>query len=108
MKNITQAEWRQLIAQDDQAIIMDVRTPNECAEGILENALMVDIFDTSLFMDTIQKLDKSKSYYIYCRSGNRSGQACQLMENLGFEKTYNLIGGMMEWQGETIAPSQKS
>ncbi|MGS2725023.1 rhodanese-like domain-containing protein [Psychroserpens sp. BH13MA-6] len=108
MKNITQAEWRQLIAQDDQAIIMDVRTPNECAEGILENAMMVDIFDTSLFMDTIQKLDKSKSYYIYCRSGNRSGQACQLMENLGFEKTYNLIGGMMEWQGETITPSQKS
>jgi len=50
----------------------------------------------------LEGLDKSKNYYIYCRSGNRSGQACAVFNQSGVQNTYNLIGGMMEWNGELV------
>jgi rhodanese-related sulfurtransferase len=49
-------------------------------------------------------LDKSKNYYVYCRSGARSEQACHLMSQMGFENTFNLLGGIMQWQGEVVSP----
>jgi rhodanese-related sulfurtransferase len=54
-------------------------------------------------MQEIGKLDKGKSYYIYCRTGVRSANSCHLMKELGFAKTYNLIGGIVDWNGETIS-----
>ena len=48
----------------------------------------------------IEKLNKDKSYYVYCRTGVRSANSCQLMNELGFDKVYNLIGGIVEWKGE--------
>ena len=54
------------------------------------------------FIEKLNNLDKSKNYYVYCRSGNRSGQAAQLMGQLGFDEVYNLLGGMNEWDGETV------
>ncbi|MFC4632740.1 rhodanese-like domain-containing protein [Dokdonia ponticola] len=104
MKNIHQVEWLELLANDTQAIIIDARTPRECAEGIIENAIMINFLDTIAFKTTVEKLDKNKNYYVYCRSGNRSAQACQLLENLGVEHTYNLSGGMMAWTGKTVVP----
>lgn len=101
MKNITQTEWNKLISEDNNAVILDVRTPNEWSEGIIENAVLINILEPQSFMDAIEKLDKNKNYYIYCRSGARSGQACQVMNSTGIETTYNLIGGIMEWTGET-------
>ena len=47
------------------------------------------------------EVDKSKSYFLYCKAGSRSSQACSLMNQLGFDKTYNLLGGFMNWNGET-------
>ena len=51
-------------------------------------------------MDGIQKLDKNKNYYVYCHSGVRSVQACQIMKSFGFENLYNLLGGISEWTGQ--------
>lgn len=104
MKNIHQIEWLELLANDTQAVIIDARTPRECAEGIIDNALMIDFLDTVNFKAAAEKLDKNKNYYLYCRSGNRSAQACQLLENLGIEHTYNLSGGMMAWTGKIVVP----
>ena len=59
-----------------------------------------DFFEGQEFIDALEKMDKSKNYYIYCRSGNRSGQACDIMDQLGFENTFNLEGGFMNWTGE--------
>ena len=100
MKNITQQDWEKQIAEDSDAVILDVRTQNEVDEGIIPDAKNIDIYEGQGFVDKVEKLDKSKNYYVYCRSGNRSGQACQIMDQLGFKNTYNLIGGMNEWDGE--------
>ncbi len=105
MENITKSQWEELVNSSIDAVIIDVRTPAECKEGIIENAIMLDIFDGSRFLSELEKLDKTKEYFVYCRSGNRSSQACSVMDQKGFSKTYNLIGGMMNWNGKVVQPS---
>lgn len=102
MENLTQDKWRELLSSTSDAEILDVRTPEECEEGIVPNAKTLNILDPSAFMEGLEKLDKNKTYFIYCRSGNRSGQACTIMDQNGFKATYNLVGGMMEWNGELV------
>lgn len=102
MEDLTQEDWAEQLAKDDNAVILDVRTDHEVADGIIPNAIHLDIYKAQEFMSEIEDLDKSKNYYVYCRSGNRSGQACQIMEGLGFENAYNLQGGMQDWTGEVV------
>ena len=104
MKNLTQAEWSNSITKDS-TVILDVRTPNEWAEGIIENAIMINILEPQSFMNEIEKLDKNKNYYVYCRSGARSGQACQVMNSIGINEANNLSGGILEWTGKTVLPN---
>ena len=72
------------------AAIIDVRTPEEWASGHLEGAVRIGIADAD-FAQQIDTLDKSADYYIYCRSGNRAGQAIDYMKSAGF--TGNLVNG---------------
>ncbi|WP_298543712.1 rhodanese-like domain-containing protein [uncultured Aquimarina sp.] len=99
-EDITQDQWEDLISKDNNAIILDVRTEEEVEDGFIPNMLNLDIRMGQGFLDEVEKLDKSKNYYVYCRSGARSAQACTLMNQMGFETTYNLIGGFMNWDGE--------
>lgn len=100
MKDIDREEWKKLTEQDTNAVIIDVRTQEEVDEGIIPQALHHDIYESEQFMNEMGKLDKSKNYYIYCRSGGRSAQACMLLDQMGFETTYNLKGGFSEWDGD--------
>jgi rhodanese-related sulfurtransferase len=100
--NLTQEVWVAQLKNDESAVILDVRTEVECSEGIIAGAINIDIFKGQAFIYLIEELDKNKNYYIYCKSGGRSGQACSIMNQLGFKNTYNLIGGMMEWNGEVV------
>lgn len=100
MEELNQEEWREKLKQDEDAVILDVRTEEEVEEGYIPNAKNIDIYKGQEFLDEIEQLDKSKSYYIYCRSGNRSAQACAIMNQKGFDRTYNLLGGFSEWEGE--------
>ncbi|MEX1190479.1 MAG: rhodanese-like domain-containing protein [Brumimicrobium sp.] len=100
MQELNQEKWRKAVKTSSNAVILDVRKPEECAEGIIPNAIEIDILNPDYFMSEIEKLDKDKSYYIYCRSGARSAQACMVMDQMGFKDTYNLLGGIMEWKGE--------
>ncbi len=100
MADLSQEEWADQLAKDENAFLLDVRTEDEVAEGYIPNATNIDIHLGQGFLDALEKLDKSKPYYVYCRSGGRSGQACAIMNSVGFEKTYNLEGGFMNWQGE--------
>ena len=85
-------------------VILDVRTPEEFADGYLENAINLDI-RSDTFRDELDLLDKSKTYLIYCRSGNRSGQARDIMEELDFREVYNMMGGIVQWQAEGLPTS---
>lgn len=100
MKELNQEEWREQLSKDDEAVILDVRTEEEVEEGYIPNAKNIDIYKGQEFIDEIEKLEKDKNYYIYCRSGKRSAQACTILDQKGFKNTYNLVGGFSEWKGE--------
>ncbi len=100
MSDLSQEEWAEQLEADNNAVILDVRTEEEMEEGYIPNALNIDIYLGQGFLDEIEKLDKSKNYYVYCRSGNRSRQACALMNQIGIPNAYNLEGGIIEWEGE--------
>ncbi len=102
-KNISGQELRDKVKDNPDAIIIDVRTPQECYEGMIPNAVNFDLFEPH-FMQRIQELDKDKEYFMVCRSGNRSGSACGAMVQMGFSKVHNLDGGMMAWDSETVIP----
>ncbi len=105
MENISKELWKEKLAKEADYVLLDVRTPQECAEGIQQGAIQLNIMDSQSFRNRIESLDKSKTYFVYCRSGNRSGQACQILDQLGFNKTYNLLGGMMSWDEPTVSPN---
>ena len=79
MKDLTKEEWKSLTADDTEAVLLDVRTLEEVEQGIIPNAKHIDIYLGQGFIDQVQELDKSKNYYVYCRSGVRSVQACTLI-----------------------------
>ncbi len=80
-------------------ILIDVRTPEEVAEGKIEGAQEID-FMAPDFKAQLEALDKSKDYVMYCRSGGRSGKAAELMLELGFTRVTNITGGFMEYTQE--------
>lgn len=100
MADLSQQDWTAKLNEDDQAFILDVRTPEEFEAGYIPEAININIYEGQGFLNEIEKLDKSRNYYVYCRSGNRSRQACALMNNMGFGQAFNLEGGILEWQGE--------
>lgn len=77
-------------------VVLDVRTPEETADGKIEGAIEIDINDDS-FDNKIQALDKEKTYLVYCAAGTRSAKSCTKMAELGFARLYNLKGGYEAW-----------
>ena len=100
--DLQQEEWKNNFEKDDNAFLLDVRTLDEFEKGHIPNASLMDIRESQAFVEGIQSLDISKNYYVYCRSGGRSALACKLMNQMGIVNTYNLLGGYMEWKGETV------
>lgn len=105
--NLSQNDWIAQLEADTNAVILDVRTEDECNEGIIPNAIMIDIYKGQGFVYQVEELDKTKNYYVYCKAGGRSAQACAVMNQLGFENTFNLEGGFMQWKGEVAFPEEK-
>jgi rhodanese-related sulfurtransferase len=77
-------------------VTLDVRTPGEFAEGFIEGARLID-FQSGNFENEIATLDKNATYAVYCRSGNRSGQAVKVMQDAGFTNVFNMNGGVIDW-----------
>ena len=104
MADLSQEEWTKRYNEDDNAVLLDVRTEGEYYQGHIPNSILIDIYKGQGFIYKIDELDKSKNYYVYCRSGARSGQACRIMNKLGFENAYNLVGGIINWKGDIVYP----
>lgn len=100
MSNLTQQQWTERLQGDDNAVILDVRTLEEYNTGKIPNSINIDIYKGQGFIYHVDELDKSKNFYVYCRSGARSGQACSVMNQMGISNAYNLLGGIMAWRGE--------
>jgi phage shock protein E len=87
------------LAVDPEVVVIDVRTPEEFAEGHIEGATLIDI-NSPTFGDEIDALDRDVNYLVYCRSDNRSGQAVAIMQQLGFEQLWDMDGGVVVWSAE--------
>ena len=99
MKKINTQKANELIEERDgepDFMILDVRTPEEFAEGHVENAVNLDFYEDA-FPDELESLDRDKTYLVYCRSGSRSGSTFKMMKKLGFQHVYNVEGGINRW-----------
>ena len=104
MKNLTPQEWSAQLSADQNAVIIDVRTPVEWRSGVIENAVLKNVMNPFKFKKWVLQLDRNKNYYVYCRSGVRSVNACKILERKGIENTFNLVGGIQKWQGKIVTP----
>ena len=96
--NIDVATFDQLRSESD-CIVLDVRTPEECGEGMVDNAVELDFYSDD-FETKLKKLDRNSKYLVYCRSGGRSSNASEMMISLGFKDVSNLEGGYTKWSEE--------
>ncbi len=88
---------------DTTVTVLDFRTPDEYAGGHLERSAMIDFYEPD-FRAKLADLDRAQKYLVYCRSGNRSGQAASMMKDLGFADVADLDGGVIAWEaaGESL------
>ncbi|MAJ51127.1 MAG: rhodanese [Flammeovirgaceae bacterium] len=94
-KSITALEFNKL--KNERGVnVIDVRNKTELSSGMIPNSTHINVLNSS-FKSEIKKLDQSKTYVVYCRSGIRSARACQIMGKLGFQDVYNLKGGILTW-----------
>ncbi|GAB4127166.1 MAG: rhodanese-like domain-containing protein [Ignavibacteriales bacterium] len=99
--NLTSQEFETMLKSNKDAILLDVRTAEEFISARLPNSVLIDFYKED-FHSKIAELDKSKTYFIYCRSGSRSFQTCLFMLNEGFREVYNLSDGIIDWHGEIV------
>ena len=85
-------EFINAIEKDPEAQIVDVRTPIEHSQGHFAGSKNVNFFDVD-FIDQMEKFDKNKPLYLYCKSGNRSGKAAIVLETKGFVSIFDLGEG---------------
>jgi len=107
---VTVDQARELIHKrggDAQFVILDVRTPEEFAEGHLSGAVNVNLLAPD-FESRVGALERGKSYLVYCRTGNRSARAIQVMERLGFRSVHHMFEGIIGWQKKAFPLSKSS
>jgi len=97
MKTITAEEVKARLDAGEKLNLLDVREPDENAEFNIGGTLLPLGNIRVMQIDDIEDL-RNEEVIVYCRSGNRSGQACMILEQLGFSNVANLTGGMLYWQ----------
>ncbi|MEL6922818.1 MAG: rhodanese-like domain-containing protein [Bacteroidota bacterium] len=98
LNNLSAEAFRNAIASNPNAVILDVRTAAEYATGHIPNAVQLNYLSKDLWSE-LEVLPRDKDYFVYCRSGRRSLRVCTLMKNGGFEaqRIFNLSLGLVEW-----------
>ena len=98
MINLECEDWVKKTGSYQKPIILDVRTVEEYEEISIPNAVLANILEPNEFMNIVEKFSKKSKIFVYCRSGVRSQKACNILDQLGFKETYNLNGGILEWE----------
>ena len=93
--NASPEEFAELIGRPN-TVLLDVRTPGETRNGVIEGARELD-FRSPNFEAALEEFPRDKTYLVYCASGGRSSQTCAQMAEMGFQKVYNLAGGYSAW-----------
>nr|WP_269136053.1 rhodanese-like domain-containing protein [Sporosarcina cyprini] len=96
VKEITTNDLQEQMEQGESFHLIDVREDDEVAQGMIPTAIHIPLGEIP---ERLEEMDKDKSYIIICRSGGRSGRACEFLEARGYDVT-NMVGGMLAWQGE--------
>ena len=76
----------------ENAVLIDVRTPQEYAEGHLDNAVNINWYDED-FINQFKTIEKDKTIYVYCKKGGRSSSAAELLTSSGYNNVIDLLGG---------------
>lgn len=106
LRSVSASDAAELIEIDPEGlIVLDVRTPEEFAEGHLDDATLINYYAAE-FTAEINELDRDAPYVLYCRSGNRSRSAMNIMENLGFTNVAEIKGGIGSWMDDGQAVVQ--
>lgn len=87
------------VLQEESVQLIDLRTRNEYATNHIKNAKNI-VYQGDDWEDQVAKLDKEKPVYVYCQKGGRSAKCASLLEEAGFEKVYDLNGGISQWMAE--------
>jgi rhodanese-related sulfurtransferase len=96
LETVDPATAATVIADEPGVVVLDIRTPEEYAQGAIDGAVNIDFY-ASDFASQLDQLDKSTPYVVYCRSGNRSGQAMDTFADLGFTDVTEIEGGLVNW-----------
>jgi rhodanese-related sulfurtransferase len=91
------AQFLEKMNTDTSVVVVDVRTADECNEGIIPGAIRVDFYQENKLQQALSSWDKTRTYLVYCRSGGRSGQTLDLMKARGYKNAYHLDGGIGAW-----------
>lgn len=97
--DITVDDLKVVLKSDANIQLLDVRTPKEWEEGVINNPIKIDVTGDDFEGKALEKLDKNQPVYIYCRSGGRSKRASELLAKKGY-KVYNVLGGILEWNNK--------
>jgi thioredoxin 1 len=104
--NLTPTEFNEKMSSTSEALLLDVRTPEEYEKGHLNSSKNID-WNASNFDSQIALLDKSQPVFVYCLSGGRSSSAANKMRQEGFKEVYELKGGIMKWRAENLPETTK-
>ena len=99
-------EFSEIINATENAVIIDLRTPEEFEKGHIKNALNLN-WDGTEFEQQLATLDKIQPIFVYCLSGGRSSDATNKMRKEGFENVVEMPGGMMEWRSKDLPETRK-
>lgn len=105
--DLSPSEFSKQLSETENPTILDVRTPGEFGEGHIQNALNID-WNGSSFDAQVSKLDKNKTVFVYCLSGERSGSAASQLRSNGFKNVLELDGGMMAWRSASLPETTDS
>lgn len=96
VETVPPADAEAVLVENGDAVLLDIRTPEEYSEARIDGSENIDFYEPD-FADRLAELDPDGTYVVYCRSGNRSGQALEIFRDLGFNEVYEIDGGIINW-----------